>query len=44
VRHVRAHDRQREVRDHPAQLLGALRARGDLRAQVREVLLDVARG
>ena len=31
------------MRDHPLELLDALRARGDLRAQVGEVLVDVAR-
>src|SRR6185295_19862085 len=42
VLHVGADDRQAEVLDHFFQLVRALRARGDLRAQIGEVLLDIA--
>ena len=42
--HVGAHDRQPEVRDHFGELVGAFRARGDLRTKVGDVLIDVTSG
>ena len=43
VPHVGLHDVEAELRDHRAQLLHALLVGGDLRLQVGEVLLRVAR-
>lgn len=43
VPHVRLHDVEVEVLDHPAHLEYAARVRGDLGAQVREVRVGIAR-
>ena len=44
VLHIGAHHVEAEMRDHLAQLLHALLARGDLRLEVGDVLRRVARG
>ena len=43
VLHIGAHNRQAEMRDHLDELVRALRARRDLRAEIGDVLIDVAR-